>query len=175
VVTISHSRQSLQDEVDGEYVERFEVFFIETVVIDPRELIILGQVVIQSTKVAPEACQQMSGEKYEKEQSDQIYIVPHLHYIVAACEKEFVHDRREKFEKAVSVDESSKLEGVERKILGFVSHEAWEDREEVKDEVTAKIVPGSLRERPIVSIDLEEGEESIYDEENIVDQLKALY
>jgi len=88
----------LQYEIYREYVHGREIFLIEAVEVHPRKFLILGQVIVQATQEAPETGQQMRCEEHKEEQSHQIHIVPHLHYVIPAANKELIHNLPEELE-----------------------------------------------------------------------------
>ena len=83
--------------------------------------------VIKPSKEAPEACQEVGCKEDKEEQGDKINIVPDLHYVIASTQQELIHDRPEEFEKAVSMNKSGKLEGIETKVVLLFAYEARED------------------------------------------------
>jgi hypothetical protein len=55
VISVAHRRQSLQDKVNREDIDRGEVIFIKFVRIDPGKFLIVRLIVVKTAQEAPEA------------------------------------------------------------------------------------------------------------------------
>lgn len=106
MISIAHSCQSLQYEVDREDIDWFEVLFVETVRIDPTKLVILTKVVVKATQETPEAGKEMSCEEYEQKEGNQVYVVTHFHYVVASRQQKFVHKGWKEAEETIRMHKS---------------------------------------------------------------------